>query len=321
MVPISKAKPFIKFEPQDESGIFELVCLEGLPTKTTTNRPDGSYATKDLFIKHPTLEGYKYYSRLDDTLTLVNGEKANPLVMEGTIREHTLVSEAVVYGAGKASLGMFIFPAPEAEEISSEHFLELIWPLVEMAHLSMPDYARISKDMITILPIGADYPRTDKRTIIRQAFYRQFAAEIEHSYAEISAVGARSLSEEETREFLRSEIPSIMRLRNGNALSDDADFFNLGMNSLESIQLRTLIVKCISTNGRKLASNVVFDYPSITLLANHLNGSEATFNDYVAPAEDIMHSLIARYGKFEKHIPREKNFNGHYVVSHSCQLR
>lgn len=37
-----------------------------------SNQPDGSYATKDLFLKHPTKpDAYRYIGRLDDTLVMV----------------------------------------------------------------------------------------------------------------------------------------------------------------------------------------------------------------------------------------------------------
>lgn len=37
-----------------------------------TNQPDGSYATRDLFIKHPTIpDAYKFIGRIDDTLVMV----------------------------------------------------------------------------------------------------------------------------------------------------------------------------------------------------------------------------------------------------------
>lgn len=37
-----------------------------------SNQPDGSYATSDLFVKHPTIpDAYKYIGRIDDTLVMV----------------------------------------------------------------------------------------------------------------------------------------------------------------------------------------------------------------------------------------------------------
>ena len=61
------------------SGTYESVVLDGWPAKNQSNRPDGSYATKDLFIRHPQHSNwYKYIGRLDDTLVQVLGEKTNP---------------------------------------------------------------------------------------------------------------------------------------------------------------------------------------------------------------------------------------------------
>ncbi len=60
---------------------YELVVKDGWPAKIASNRPDGSYATKDLFKRHPVHENwYQYIGRLDDTLTQTLGEKTNPLV-------------------------------------------------------------------------------------------------------------------------------------------------------------------------------------------------------------------------------------------------
>lgn len=61
------------------SETYESVVLDGWPAKTQSNRPDGSYATKDLFIRHPqNKDWFKYVGRLDDTLVQVLGEKTNP---------------------------------------------------------------------------------------------------------------------------------------------------------------------------------------------------------------------------------------------------
>jgi long-subunit acyl-CoA synthetase (AMP-forming) len=51
-----------------------------------SNQPDGSYATKDLFLQHETRPNlFKYIGRLDDTLTQTLGEKTNPVPIENTI--------------------------------------------------------------------------------------------------------------------------------------------------------------------------------------------------------------------------------------------
>jgi hypothetical protein len=48
-----------------------------------SNRSDGAYCTKDLFLRHPLeKDWFKYIGRLDDTLTQTLGEKTNPVPIE-----------------------------------------------------------------------------------------------------------------------------------------------------------------------------------------------------------------------------------------------
>ena len=65
---------------EDRGGnTFEFINKDGWPPKIETNRPDGSYATKDLFLRHEKHHNwYKYIGRLDDTLVQNLGEKTNP---------------------------------------------------------------------------------------------------------------------------------------------------------------------------------------------------------------------------------------------------
>jgi thioester reductase-like protein len=308
--PLPAVKPFLRFEERGDN-IFELVCLDGLPSKSTHNRPDKSYATKDLFSKHPIIESaYKYFSRLDDTIVLANGEKANPLMVEGTMRGHKFVAEAVAFGAGKASLGLMIIPSDAAANLSREGLLDTIWPSVESAQASMPTYARLSRSMVVILPPNTIYPCTDKGTVIRQAFYRQFQQDIEDAYEENEAGGHLTLSEEGLRDFLRKEVAMILQLEDASILSDDADFFSLGMDSLQSTQLRGILVRSINTRGAELSLNVVFEHPSLRSLALRLHSLRGCQKEMANTTEDEMHRLIAKYGVFTNNIPRPNGLEG-----------
>jgi long-subunit acyl-CoA synthetase (AMP-forming) len=127
--------------------------LLGWPAKVASNQPDGSYATNDLFEPHPTVDkAWKYIARLDDTIALVNGEKFNPVMMEGTIRSHKAVTETVVFGSGRPSLGILIVPSPAVQSMSQNEIVDLIWPVIEAANRTAEAYAIISREMIHILP-------------------------------------------------------------------------------------------------------------------------------------------------------------------------
>lgn len=157
-----KLKPFVRWEERG-ANMFELVVLAGWPSKVATNRPDGSYATKDMFERHPSIsDAWKYCARLDDTIVLMNGEKAIPIAMEQSVRRLPSVKEAMMFGSGKSRLGMIIVSTS-----STENTLEAVWPTISKENAQSPAYAHITKEMITILPPETNYPQTDKGILQR----------------------------------------------------------------------------------------------------------------------------------------------------------
>ncbi|KJK63632.1 Male sterility protein [Aspergillus parasiticus SU-1] len=312
--PSEAVKKYLRFEER-YPGIFELICLDGWPSKVISNRPDGSYATKDLFVKHPTLEAYKYYARLDDTIVLVNGEKVNPLDMEGRVRQLNTISEAIVFGAGKASIGLAVVRAPGTASISDQELIESIWPAVEAAHEAMPAYGQLSKSMVRVLPEDTPYPRTDKRTIIRQRFYKEFSNLIEEAYeAEDAMSGSLVLSETELKAFLKDQLRDILVHRKEDELTEDADFFALGMDSLQATQLRSILMKTLNTNGQKLGLNVAFEHPTIGSLARYLDSLHSGAATDVQSVEDQMAELISKYSDFQQHVPMSNGLDGRYIA-------
>ena len=313
--PSETVKKFLQFEERSP-GIFELICLDGWPSKVVSNRPDGSYATKDLFLRHPEIEAYKYYARLDDTIVLFNGEKVNPLDMEGRVRQHDVVSEAVVFGAGRANIGLAVVRAPNTDGLSSEDIIERIWPTVENAHEAMPAFGQLMKSMIKVLPADTNYPRTDKGTVIRQAFYRDYGQLIEEAYGkEETATGSLTFSETELKMFIREQLQKILPANASATLTDDTDFFGLGIDSLQATRLRSTLMKTLNTNGHPLGLNIAFEYPTINALARHLDSLVSGATGSTVSVEEQMRDLISRYSQFEQHKRVPNGLSGGYIVS------
>ncbi|KAJ4993423.1 nrps-like protein [Stagonosporopsis vannaccii] len=293
-----KLQPFLKWIPQGPN-LYECTVLPGWPSKVASNRPDGSYATKDLFEPHPTIEkAWKYVARLDDTIVLVNGEKFNPVMMEGTIRSHKAVTETVVFGAARPYLGMLVVPSPATQGLSSDQIIDQIWPVIEEANRTAEAYARITRHMIHVLPHDCQFPRTDKGSIIRQAFYKQFAPEIESAY-DMAATAQGNLQAFEIPEleaFIRSVVTKS--LPQADSIDRTADFFSLGLDSLQSILIRTDILKTVDIGKNKLGQNVVFEYPSIVSLSSHLHGLRTGMAEKQTSVEETMQDLLAKYSNF-----------------------
>jgi acyl-CoA synthetase (AMP-forming)/AMP-acid ligase II len=311
--PSAALKPLLKWDER-YPGIYELSVKEGWPSKVISNCEDGSYATKDLFEIHPTTpDAYRYYARLDDTIILMNGEKANPLLVEGVARENALVSEAVVFGHNKPYLGLFVFPADA--NITQDQVVESLWPALDATNERIPSYARLSKDMIICLQHDAEYRKTDKGTIIRAAFYKQYADVIESAYEEY-ATGTLILPKGELAKFLKEEIVPILRLPSPDVLAETTDLFSIGMDSLQATQLRQNIIKKLDTGGHLPGQNFAFDFPTLQSMEKELLRLSAGEAEEVRASIEIrMEEMIARHSTFESHIPRDNDKSGQYIVS------
>ncbi len=115
---------------------YECIYLHGLEALVASNSedPPKSFHSKDIFIKHPNMDAWKHIGRLDDRLTLINGEKVLPVPMEGRIRQDPLIRECCIFGTGKSIPGIFVFANEDSRGMSDEKFIDAIWPTVQNAN-------------------------------------------------------------------------------------------------------------------------------------------------------------------------------------------
>lgn len=311
-----RLKPYMRMEARG-GNLFELCVLPGWPSKVATNRDDGSYATKDLFEPHPTITGaWKYCGRLDDTIVLMNGEKAIPIAMEQALRQNRLAQEAVMFGAGRNQVGLILIVSEHGAAMAEQELIDALWPTIAAENKPLPAYAQLSRDMIRVLPADTTYPSTDKGSLMRQAFYRAFAREIEDVYihAESKLGGTLVLSEPELRDYLRAQVQEVCPQDEDDSLTDDTDLFSLGVDSLQSTRLRAQILKDIQLHGNTLPQNVVFEYPTVTKLAaailNIRDQKSVQARDVVKEMED----LVTKYSDFPKHVSVPRKSSARCVV-------
>ncbi|KIX95558.1 uncharacterized protein Z520_08678 [Fonsecaea multimorphosa CBS 102226] len=300
-----RLKPYLRMDSKG-GNLYELCVLDGWPSKVATNRDDGSYATKDLFEPHPSIPGaWKYCGRLDDTIVLVNGEKAIPIAMEQALRQNKLVREAVMFGTGKSQLGMMVIASEQGASMEDRDLIESLWPTIMAENKPLPAYAQLAKDMVRVLPAGTPYPCTDKGSLMRQAFYRAFQNDIEEVYqqAESRTAGTLMLSEPGLREFLRAHLLELCPQDEPSSLTDDTDLFSLGVDSLQSTRLRADILKEIQLNGNPLPQNIVFEYPTISRLAAAILNIRDRKSGETRDVVKEMEQLVDKYSTFPKHVP------------------
>jgi hypothetical protein len=295
--------------------LFECVYLAGHPALTTSNsnEPPGSFHSKDVFTPHPTIAGrWKYISRLDDRINLVNGEKVLPLPIEGHIKQHPFIHDAVVIGVGKAAPGLLILRAdePEANRLSDDKYLHTIWPIIQEANAQAEAFSQISRNLVAILPHDAKFSRTDKGSMIRAQVYQEHSELIESLYTEKDQIyGNLQLDVVETERIL----VQLAQQELGIPLSGvDANFFAEGVDSLKAIHFRRLILQHFKFEMSQTPGlNVIFESGCILQLARHIcalqQGEMFEEGDSDIPT---MTELIEKYSEFERHIPQPLAFSG-----------
>ncbi|KAL2882794.1 hypothetical protein SGCOL_002006 [Colletotrichum sp. CLE4] len=321
MRPLASAKPWLRMIPI-AGDVHECVVLDGLPSKVMSNSDDpapNSYRTRDTFVPHPTIpDAWRYLGRLDDRVTLVNGEKVLPIPYENHIREHELVQEVVVFGVDKSIPGLVIIPSENAKGLSKEDILKTLSPVINEANARAEAFGRVSPEMIEVVDIGTEYPRTDKGTVIRAGFYKQFADLIEDVYRRFEApkddvAGGELLTLDLPQ--LQDYLVNLFRSTLGfTKVEKDTDFFEAGVDSLQASTARGHIQRGVDIGGKTLGQNVVFEYPNVLSLSKHVYALRTGESVDIEDEIEVMRKLIAKYSDFPERKPGTIAPEGETVV-------
>ncbi|GJE91273.1 hypothetical protein PsYK624_074220 [Phanerochaete sordida] len=274
----------LHFEPVSDSAdedLSELVVDKQWSTRVVSNRPDGSFASGDLYAKHPTKPNtWRYHGRTDDIIVLMTGKKASANPLETALRACPAISEAIVFGAERPALGVLIVPASPA--VTRTEILER----VRIVNNTSASYACIPEQLVVILTAedARKIPKTSKGSVVRPTALHVFAALIKEAYRRLESgdVTAEEIvygafdEGEAMKDYIRSAVARARR-QNPHAgdhqrtgPTDDVDLFNAGLDSVQAILVRSDLQKLVANCGVSLASNVVFEHPSITRLASHI---------------------------------------------------
>lgn len=297
---------------------FEFVFLRDYPSRIASNsdEPPESFHSRDIFTPHASIPGaWKYIGRLDDRVTLLNGEKVLPLPIEGIVREAALVREAVVFGIGKEIPGLLLFRAEAARILSDEDFVVSVLPQIRIANQSSESFSQIYQGMVVPLPAGIEIPMTDKGSIIRAQVYAKFEREIEDAYIQFEGhqEGGLKLDQTSVEKYLMKLSQQIF----GSQIPDiRTDFFTFGMSSLQAIQMRGCILRDLDLGGnsRKLGQNVVFEEGNIENLAKIINNLRLNQDIGKEKSIAMMRDQISKYSNFEKFIPSSIDKSNKHVI-------
>lgn len=249
---------WVYFEWSASSGIvmeqatddsYELVIKHKFNRQYQTifyNFPELSeWRTKALFQKHPTKSIlWRYVGRMDDLIVFSNGEKANPVLFEKTVETHPWVQGALVVGVGQFQADLIIEPQVDYKLLDEKTFIDAIWPVVAKANLECPAHAKVFQSMITISTGMKHFKRAPKGSVMRQASYQLYEAEIAALYQRQKNMSPNLDLEKLDSPADLARIKTVVR----KALhmsqptysqnhTDDTNFFMHGFGSLQVLQL------------------------------------------------------------------------------------
>lgn len=311
---------YYDFEPQAEqdgqTSLFEFVVKPKWPYRGKTNRPDGSFATSDLFERHPTIKNaWRYHSRGDAQITLLNGKKFDPAPVEGELLASDvgkrLLRDVMIFGTGREMPGVLLFPNERINSTDDGHIIEELWPKVEKMNEETQNHARLAKASMMIVKRNdgeiPQLPKSSKGTILRGQAEKMFVNEIERAVdqsPEVNGTRARIPDSKVTEElgFLFDDIV-------GRHIDPQADLFAQGVDSLACSRLRKSISKAFFPDSDiSLPLNVIYDQGSIGCLSKYIlrcRVAGAAVPDGLNeedPDEQLMLDLVEQYRR-EIHAP------------------
>ncbi|KAH6660833.1 hypothetical protein BKA67DRAFT_508664 [Truncatella angustata] len=297
----------LSFEPRD-GGLFELVAKKGWPLRAKQNRQDGSYATSDLFQPHGHIpNAWRYHSRSDAQITLVNGKKFDPAPLESLIVASVKqLEDMFVFGTGKDFAGALLFP--KDERLSDKKLLEAAWPVIEQANTNSQSHARLARSTLVVVSKKGGDPaleKSSKGTVMRRQAEERYADLIESVY---NPSGDETLIQEHLK---YDELQCIIIEKFAQVLDREInpaeDLFRQGVDSIACIQVRKLIAASLLPPGSgSLPLNVIYEQGTVENLSIYIQnlrqgGKEvATLsNGHVIDSDlKLMSNFARKHGNF-----------------------
>lgn len=232
----------IRFEPQSDSeGLSELIVLSKWPHMAKRNRPDGSFATSDLFEPHPTIpNAWKYHSRSDSQITLLTGKKFDPAPLEDEIASRSpSIREVLVFGDGQQVPGALVFVS--SGDHADESTENEIWDIVQAVNAKGQNHTRMPRANIKILGSStAALSRSSKGTILRGAANKRFSRDIEQIYETHGSHGDddTNITDDEVKHLIQELVDKYYP---NHVTDDNVDFYKAGMDSAACTQIRNAL--------------------------------------------------------------------------------
>lgn len=280
--------PYLYFHPH--LGLEFRERMEGLHELVFVRRPEflkhqGAFSTfpeldeygmKDLYEKHPHKSGFwKYRGRLDDIIVLSNGEKFNPRSAECRIGNEPGIKSALIIGAAREQPALLIEPSTRGH--LDDKTRASIVSRALCVNEELPAHAQIHPTHVKVLEPPDSFLRSSKGEVRRAPTIDALEDTIEalYSTAGASAVSNCQLNLSSAHALSQSLVDVISaELLQGRCITQDDNFFELGLDSLQVTRLLRFIRAGLErqnrAKGSDLTPRIIYQNPSAASLSKAL---------------------------------------------------
>ncbi|KAH9860431.1 hypothetical protein J1614_011762 [Plenodomus biglobosus] len=265
------------------------------------NRKDGSFATADLFVPHPsTKDAWLYHSRADSQLTLITGKKFDPAPLEDAISTSPHLDDVIIFGNDRPFPGALLLRSAQSSDISNKDLLSAIRPVLEKLNSESQDHARIPFNMLVPLPRQTTpLEKSSKGTIIRRAAEARFKNIINDAYDSQDTHEMAAVSDEDLPQYFTSLIQTMTG--QSEELQEGVDLFSYGVDSIACMQLRNRLRRLIPGYQGDLPMSIVEDCGTIRRLTDFVLRKRHGESEADADDEDqLMLDLVKEFGTFQQ---------------------
>lgn len=243
----------------------------------------------DLFRQEPPGSGYfTIFGRRDDLLVLSNGENvAAGEIQLRILAGNPILKNVLMVGHTRPCVCLLVELKDHA---SGDDALLRIWEGVRKVNLENPRYSRVLRAMIHVLPKGTRLPITPKGNVKRNDAVKEFADVINELY--------RSLEDDDNSNQMNIDHSLPARILDavatasglpGSTLDPSVTFYELGIDSLGALQLRSLLSKFLGP----FRLGLIYEHPSVNRLVAHFqkDGGDVDENKHFS----FIHHTISSY--------------------------
>ncbi|PCH42383.1 acetyl-CoA synthetase-like protein [Wolfiporia cocos MD-104 SS10] len=272
---------------------------------------------------------YRILGRVDDQIMHSTGEKTNPGPLEAMMNQDTHVHTSVMFGRGRYQAGILVDPEVEytfdaSDEAKLSEFRNKIWPTIEKMNAFAPQHSRLFKEMIIVSKPLKPFTYTAKGTLRRGAVIDVYEDEINQLYETVEASSQSSIPPPSrwdivsTTDYVRAVTRNVLVY----PVKDDDDIFQHGCDSLQATNIRNTLLRAlqesVQTDTRKLVSNFVYDYPTISKLGGYvavLAAGQGTENSSAINVADRVAAMRVMVEKYTKDFPSRPSSNASTAVA------